>query len=65
MFAALSSAYVEWQKNGQVAGRALADTRGILGKVLTNAGFGTRRTGANNMRVLPPAETALSSMWND
>jgi Family of unknown function (DUF5906) len=65
VFAALSSAYVEWQKTVRSRAAPLPTHAASLGKVLTNAGFGTRRTGANNMRVLPPAETALSSMWND
>ncbi len=61
--AALSAAYIEWQRTVKSPVAPIPTRVGALGEVLTKAEFGVRRTSSNNVRVLPPTEECLRALW--
>lgn len=63
-FHSLLNAYVEWQKTVKTRVAPEPTRANELGKVLTEAGFGTHRTSGSNMRVIPDPSTCLELLYN-
>jgi hypothetical protein len=61
-FAALCAAYVDWQRTVKSPVAPIPTKVGNLGEVLTQAGFGLRRTNRGAIPILPPLETCLEAL---
>ena len=62
-FYVLYNAYVEWQKTVKSPVAPEPTHSSALGKVLTNAGFGTHRLKTSNDRILPDPEVCLKTLF--
>jgi hypothetical protein len=64
-FAILSAAYVEWQKGVKSPVAPAPTPAGSLGKVLSDAGFGQRKSGPDRFRMLPNPVECLAKLCGD
>jgi len=62
-FYALLNAYVEWQKTVRTRIAPEPTQSSALGKVLTEAGFGSRRTASGMIRTLPDPTLCLERLY--
>src|SRR5271166_4358219 len=63
-FYALLNAYVEWQKTVRTRIAPEPTQSSALGKVLTEAGFGSRRTASGMIRTLPDPTLCLERLYS-
>lgn len=63
-FAALSNAYVEWQKTVKTGRKAEPTPIGKLGELLGGCGFVEKRTARARLRVVPSVEDCRAHLWD-